>query len=844
MLAQYSQISETQRKRSIAQRLWIVHGALLFCALIIVARLLELQVIKGEEYHAQAQAQHFGGVVLPAKRGEILSRNSKTFETSILATNTTLDMVYVDPLITESPSIIAQELSEILLTKEFHEFCASGHSDCPREFVEFYSGAFDPIQRLNALYTGALLEPIPENLPAISASEIPDLESVRRSFARNIEDRISEKRVTFVPLSYGATKAQMTEVADLSIPGVTVAFSTQLIYANPEQIDQSHIATISRRLSVPLEADADVIRRLLRTRSLRYVPIMRQLPPLLSSRLRERKSESAASTADRRKRSATSEEAQAIIDPLWSIALIPEHWRFYPDETVASHVIGFLNTTQEAQYGIERTFDPQLRGQEGLIRTLSDPSGGQILTAEQRVIDPRDGDSVILTIDRYIQREVERLMQDAVERFNADSGQAIVMEPDTGRILAMVNAPLFNSNNYGTVYEYAPVYLDSPSQKEIVVELYHPKTREFILRAYWGDLFTEAGRKIISVEKQQKITAVEILYNLKDVVRYYMYIGENSRREIFPTNRADIWLKYKNNIGVGAYLNRTIQEIYEPGSVMKPITMAIALDQGEVTPTDTYLDEEPVEVDEFTIRNVLNRYFGLVTMTNCLEQSINTCMTTVSGKLGRKLFHRMLERFGFSNITGIELEDELPGEMLPWRNWSNALLATSAYGQGISATPLQVITAFSALANGGRLMRPMIIDSILKGDGTVERSKPHIVDQVITTETSETISAMLVSSVDNGVARPAKVQGYKIAGKTGTSQIAGPGGQYEYGTGANITSFVGYAPIHNPEFIILVKFDRPRGDRYEYGSQTAAPIFKEIAAFLFKYYGIPPDDNG
>ena len=842
MYTRYGQLSETQRKRSIKQRLWIVHGVLLFCTLIIVARLLELQIIKGDEYHAKAQAQHFGGVILPAKRGEILSRNSKTFETSILATNTTLDMVYVDPLITESPSLIAEELSQILLTDEFHKSCSQGHQDCPRELVKYYSSAFDPIERLNALYTGALLEPIPKNLPTISASEVADIETIRRLFTQNIQSRIGEKRVTFVPLSYGATKTQMTTVANLAIPGVTVAYSTQLIYADPELIQQSRIGSISRRLSVPLETDADVLRRLLRSRPLRYVPIMRRLPPLLSSRLRERKSESSAATALRRKGAATSEEAQAIIDPLWSIALIAEHWRFYPDETVASHVIGFLNTTQEAQYGIERTFDPQLRGQEGLIHTVNDPSGGQILTADQRLIDPRNGDSVVLTIDRYIQREVEQILEIALDKFQAESAQVIIMEPDTGRILAMVNAPLFNSNNYGTVFEYSPVYLDPAKQKEIVVELYHPKSREFILKAYWGDLFTESGRRTISAEKRQSIDAVEKLYNLEDVIRYYMYIGENSRREIFPTNRMDIWLKYKNNIGVGAYLNRTIQEIYEPGSVLKPITMAIALDQGEVTPTDTYLDEEPVEVDEFTIHNVLGRYFGEVTMTNCLEQSINTCMTTVSGKLGRKLFHRMLERFGFGNITGIELEDELPGDMLPWRNWSNALLATSAYGQGISATPLQVITAFSALANGGRLMRPTIIDSILKGDGTVDRKKPHIIDQVITTETSETISAMLVSAVDNGVARTAKVKGYRIAGKTGTSQIAGPGGQYESGTGANITSFVGYAPVHNPQFTILVKFDRPRGERYEYGSQTAAPVFKEIAAFLFKYYGIPPDD--
>jgi cell division protein FtsI/penicillin-binding protein 2 len=228
-------------------------------------------------------------------------------------------------------------------------------------------------------------------------------------------------------------------------------------------------------------------------------------------------------------------------------------------------------------------------------------------------------------------------------------------------------------------------------------------------------------------------------------------------------------------------------------------------------------------------------------MTNCLEFSINTCMTSVSMKLGKKLFERMIIRFGFGAITGIELEDELPGEVQPWKKWSNALLATASYGQGISATPLQMITAYTPLANAGKLMRPTIVDRIIRSDGTVEVVEPHVVDQVIRPETADTITAMLTSSVNVGFAKVAKVPGYRIAGKTGTSQIAGPGGKYETGTGSTIATFAGYAPIENPTFLMLVKFDRPRLD--EYGSKTAGPVFKKMAEFLFDYYGIPPDEQ-
>ncbi|MDD5469768.1 MAG: penicillin-binding protein 2 [Candidatus Peribacteraceae bacterium] len=835
------QLSETQRKRSLHRRMLLVHVFFGFCLLIIMSRLLELQLLRGSEYRALAQSQHYGGVVLPARRGEILSVNSKTGETSILATNTTLDLLYVDPLITDDPTLIAESLADILVTEEFYGFCKQGSSECPRELVPFFTQAFDPMTRIQELMEGDIYEPLPQNPLPIDESTLPDITEVRRLFARAIEKRISEKRVRYVPLLYGANKQQLRAVEALAIGGVFVSWESRLIYADPEQVDQLRVAAIARMLADPLGLDPAVLFSRLRSRPLRYAAIMRRLPAKLSAQIRALKADSQELTAAKRAQAPSREAAQRIQDPFRCVALIPEHWRYYPDGTVGSHVVGFLNASQEAQYGAERTFNPHLRGQEGRIVAVSDPTGGQIVTGEQTVVDPRDGDTVVLTIDRFIQKEAERLLSEAVAQYDADSGQIIVMDPKTGRILAMANAPVFDSNQYSAVFGKEPIILTENQQRQVVVELYHPEERSFIVKAYIDDIFTASGRSLLSQEKQDELTALEELYDLKDIVRYYLYIGENSRREIFPTDRPNVWLKYRNNLGVGAYLNNAIQGIYEPGSVFKSVTMAIALDQGEVVPTDVYDDTGPVEVDEYTIKNALNAYYGKVTMTNCLEFSINTCMTNVSSKLGKKLFHRMIERFGFGAITGIELEDELPGAMQPWRTWSNALLATASYGQGISSTPLQVITAYTPLANRGKLMRPMIVDRIIQSDGTVTVMEPRVVDQVIRPETAETITAMLTSSVNVGFAKVAKVPGYRIAGKTGTSQIAGPGGKYETGTGSTIATFAGYAPIEDPKFLILVKFDRPRKD--EYGSKTAGPVFQKMAAFLFKYYGIPPDET-
>ena len=454
----FGQATEKQKKRSLLKRMVILHSFWLVCLLIVIARLIELQVIDKNDYRVMAQSQHFNGVRLPAQRGEILALNSKTGETAILATNTTLDLVYVDPLIVDDPALIAEKLSDILLTEEFHELCRSGVSACPRELTQFYSAAFDPLsfaKRLGA--TGALLEPIPAQLPTGVAADakLPDLTEARRLFARDIERRISVDRVTFVPLKYSATKVQMNNVSEMRIPGVAINWEQELVYANPEEVTQSSIPAVSRQLAPLFDVEPIVIQNALRSRPLRYVPVMRKLPPKLTLTLKELQLQSLKATNERRA-NATREEREKIQDPLRAIALLPEHWRFYPDETIGSQVIGFQNSTQESQYGVERTYDTQLRGQEGLISTVSDLHGGQILTSDQRIVDPKDGDTVVLTIDPFIQKKVEEILERTVKQYDAEGGQAIVMEPYTGRILAMVNAPLFPRNTYADVFEKEP----------------------------------------------------------------------------------------------------------------------------------------------------------------------------------------------------------------------------------------------------------------------------------------------------------------------------------------------------------------------------------------------------
>lgn len=821
-----------------SRRIEVVHGILLVAMLVIVARLIELQIIRGSEYEEIARAQHYGGIVLPARRGEIFSLNSKTGEKNILATNTTLDLLYVDPFVTDDKYMVAKLLSEELLTDEADAICRNGDKECPREFKKYYEIAFDPLHKAQILLDS------PDS-PEIS--EIPPVDVIRNKFTVNTNDRIDEEFISFVPLLYGATKVQVRKVSEFSIPGIYSSEENKLVYANPIHIPNFERHRIARILSPVLGVERDFIKDSLMQRRLRYVPILRRITPELTKRIKNLKVESAKRAATQRQEMrdrGDNNSADNIVDPLRGIALIPEHWRIYPDGTVGSQVVGFLNINQQPQNGIERTFDHDIRGQEGRISSLTDPFGGQIVSDDQNIVQARDGRSVVLTIDRFIQKRVEEILSEAVDRFEADSGQVIIMEPFSGRIVAAANAPLVDANNYSGVFEKVPFYVPDDAVAGIVVEVTHPDTNELVMRGYLNDA-TPEGRAHLSQELQDKLLSLERYYEIDDLKRYYIYTGENNRIELFLIKGQDDnyqWLRYKNRIGVGAYINRITQEIYEPGSVFKPITMGIAIDQGEVTPDDLYFDEGTVEIDEYVIANAEGKEFGEVTMTDCLSYSVNTCMTSVSRKLGKKLFASYVKRFGFGRITGVQLEDEKPGNVLDWRRWSDALLATAAYGQGISATPLQVVTAFSALANGGRLVKPTIIESWIDPDGTVQEVHSQVLEQVITEEASATVTAMLAKGVNEGFARAAKVPGYRMAGKTGTSQIAGPGGKYERaGSGSSITSFAGYAPVDRPKFVMMVKFDRPR--TVEYGSQSAAPVFKDIATMLFDYYGIPPDES-
>ena len=289
------------------------------------------------------------------------------------------------------------------------------------------------------------------------------------------------------------------------------------------------------------------------------------------------------------------------------------------------------------------------------------------------------------------------------------------------------------------------------------------------------------------------------------------------------------------------FLNPVVQSLFEPGSIFKPITMAAGLDKGVITARTTYLDNGFVEKSGYIIRNSDEKAHGEQNMIDVLALSLNTGAVFVQDQLEKNAFKNYIEKFEFGQKTGIDLPGELSGNIVNLDTMRDVNYATSSYGQGISVTPIQMITSFSAIAGKGYLIRPHIIDKIIYSDGKVKKIEPNISEKsVITSDTSATLTAMLVNSLEKGYAKKGKVDGYILAGKTGTAQVPDleKGGYLKDKT---IHTFLGFGPAFESKFIILIKLDYPQG--INFASDSIAPSFSKLAKFILDYYQIPPSNN-
>lgn len=297
-----------------------------------------------------------------------------------------------------------------------------------------------------------------------------------------------------------------------------------------------------------------------------------------------------------------------------------------------------------------------------------------------------------------------------------------------------------------------------------------------------------------------------------------------------PDYDPDTYYKFSNSV----FRNAAIADAYEPGSTFKPFVMAAGIEEGLIKP-DTLFDEVgPITVGEYTIRTWNNTYEGKITLTRALEKSSNVGMMYVGSKLGNERLYNAILHYGFGKETNIDLEGEASGFLKPKNEWYPIDYATATFGQGLAVTPIQMITAFSSLINGGRLMKPYIVKE-LRGE-KIQKVEPIFIRQLLSKKTSDSLKQMLLSTIENGESKFLKPKGYQVGGKTGTAQIPIEG---HYDATRTIASFIGFSPVNNPQFIGLVIVKEPKSSQW--GSETAAPIFFEIAKELIVYYNIAPE---
>ncbi len=282
--------------------------------------------------------------------------------------------------------------------------------------------------------------------------------------------------------------------------------------------------------------------------------------------------------------------------------------------------------------------------------------------------------------------------------------------------------------------------------------------------------------------------------------------------------------------------SRAASDIYEPGSTMKVITMAAALDAGIVSPETTFIDTGAVVIEDRTIKNFDLSYHGEQTMTQVLQRSLNTGSVWVAQKLGAKAFYEYLYKFGFGDTTHSGLPGEIGGVVTDSTNirWSPAQLATDSFGQGIAVTPIQMVQAYATIARGGIPVRPRLVTAVITDSG-VDRFEPRTGPRAISRETAATITWMMQAVVDGVAGHPAQVHGWPVAGKSGTSDVVEFGSYLE---GESLASFAGFAPATDPRVVVLVRIDRPQGEIY--GGIVAAPIFSELMGQVLPYLGVPP----
>ncbi len=481
------------------------------------------------------------------------------------------------------------------------------------------------------------------------------------------------------------------------------------------------------------------------------------------------------------------------------IHLEPSTKRYYPYGTLAAQVIGFTNASNQGSEGIEAAYNSYLEGSAGKVITTKGNNEMDMPFSYEKYVASVPGASVVLTLDATVQACLEKRMQEAIDKYAVQNGAfGIVMKVKTGEILAMATLGSYDPNAYLEIYD------------------------------------TKAAQETESL-RLEYLMQPEGSQQYKDALQAY--------KEALQTARLKQWR------------NRCLSDGYEPGSTFKVLTMAAALDSGSIDLKTSFhcSGSQQIPGRAQLLHCWRSQGHGSQQTPQALQNSCNIAFANIALKMGGETFYSYIEKFGILEKTGIDLSGESKGIFFDKQlvtnteKWGTASLTSGSFGQTFKLTPLQLVRAISSVVNGGYLMEPYIVSEVVDANGnTVLKQEPTVVRQVISAETSKTMCSLLQSVVTEGTAKNAAVAGYAIGGKTGTSEKIDVFDENGQRVLDKIVSFVGIAPMDDPEYLVLVALDTPSRSTgiYISGGVMAAPTVGNVLSDILPYLGVEQTFSG
>ena len=582
---------------------------------------------------------------------------------------------------------------------------------------------------------------------------------------------------------YTSLSASRGQIFDRNMNVLASSKTVETVFIDPNEIAQEMakpensnlLDHIARGLSEILDVSTDFVYKQAEDKAFRYKVIRRKIPEELADEVRSFVSE----------------------NEIKGVYLETDAQRYYPYSSLAAQVMGFVSTDNVGSEGLEAYYDSYLQGTAGKVVTTKGNYGSEMLYTYEKYYDASDGDSLVTTIDQTVQHYLEKNLETAIEKYDIINGAfGIVMDVNSGQILAMANLGSYDPNNYQEIYDQALAgQLEAQYQDALLL-----------------DKDSDAYQEAMSA------------YN-----------------QAVAAERLRQWR------------NRCVSDGYEPGSTFKLVTMAAALDCGAVTENSTFYcgGHETFNDREQEVSCWKAAGHGMQTTMEALGHSCNIAFGHIGVNMTRKTFVEYFKAFGFLEKTGVDLPGEASGLFWAEDKFSVANLISASFGQTFRVTPMEQVRAVAAIVNGGYLLKPYVVSQVLDSDGNVVKSNERtVLRQVISEETSATMRKMMEYVVTDGTAGSAKTPGYRVGGKTGTSEKIDTYDENGKPVEDKIVSFIGVAPIDDPKYVVLVALDTPNyvagtsytpHNQYISGGLMAAPTVRDVFLDILPYLGVEPD---